>query len=186
MFSYCNNNPINGVDKEGTLPRGIVNPNAMLRDSSIEDIEYTLISITGDPLWMHTLDSGKYANSSIRDEYFLMEVAGFSLSPDELSLFSLDYTASSYRLYSEYIDVFLLDFGSIEANFSVSSAPLTVDYSAIASVYSPSITLHFGKVSISFASHIGSIGKTVKFDPLSGISIAKGGLVGYGFCITWG
>ena len=184
MFVYCGNNPVGCTDEEGTSPKGILNPNAMMRDGGIENIEYVLISPTGDPLWMHTLDSGKYANSSIRDEYFLMEVAGFSLSPEELSLFSLDYTAFSYRLYSEYIDIFLLDFGSVETNISL-SAPFFVNYSAIASIYNPSMTLHFGKISISFAGYIGSAGRTASFDPFSGISFAQGGLFGYGFSITW-
>ena len=128
MFAYCNNNPPGNFDATGEVPSNVLNPNLMMYGSSDANYSTVIISPLGDHPCMHTLDSGKYADSRITDDVFLFEMSTGTFNSEDFTLMSFDFTALAYRLYTRYFDLFLLDFVSAEAALSDLYLPQSCSY----------------------------------------------------------
>ena len=75
----------------------------------------------------------------------------------------------------------MLDLGNVKLSGGLKD--FGFDLTAMASVYSPDITLKFGKVNITLTAEVGAIGGSIIVDPSSGKYSIKGAY-GYGFGIS--
>ena len=179
MFVYVYNNPMKYSDHNGLLPDEQLFKLAQIYNNG----GYVGLcggkKPTSQPKELLSVDSFHNKNNSyslydnqrthpqnpFHEQFLVVETSApaFSLNDSTFSFGSVSTTFMTGGWEYEYCDVSLLDFGKAElgADFSHGNVNLT----AMASIWSPSISFKVWDISITLSAHIGSIGGGYKREP---------------------
>ena len=168
-YAYANGNPISNVDPLGLSAE---------RGTWLDDIR------NGDGTYSFYDNRRHNPNSVFHEQIISFSGSGpsASLTDGNFTLGSLQFNVITGGWEFEYVDLSLLDFLSLELSGGLNNG--NFDLSAMASIYSPSITIDVGIFKLTLGAEIGSIGASIKAYPEQGKYGIKAAL-GFGADISF-
>jgi len=175
MFAYCDNNPVMLSDPDGTCPIcGLApclscNNTKTVIPTSAANPKYSIAPKKATTTGVEKFKNkdGSYSLYDNRrnnpDSVFHEQILSVKVTPPSISLKDGKVTLGSYKASLmtggwewKYADLSLFNFGN--AKLSAGYHEGSINVSAIATAWDPSITLKIGGIKISFIANIGSIG----------------------------
>ena len=188
MYGYCNNNPVLYCDPCGNCIHfwfllGLVDCDACRakKQSNNSAIDSFKNSDGSYSLYDNKRDD---PNNVFHEQIAVVSAseASFSLSEGDLTLGSVDATLMTGGWEFDNVDLSLLDIGRAEASAGISDGNLSL--SAMASIWTPSITIDCFFFELSLSAHVGSVGGEIKIGP-DEINVGAAAAFGASLSISW-
>lgn len=187
LFAYCRNNPVNRADPtglwcpegDGRNERHNANYGYIIPKCAQSKTDLGLIDGFRNPDGTYSLHDNYRASPGQKFHERLLECKyykpEFSLSDLKFGLGGAGVTLMTGSWETEYVDFSLLNIG--EAKVSARVDHLKLDLCAMASIYSPSISIKLSDYTIVISGHFGSVGL---------MAYADNGMVSVGGACGWG
>ena len=206
LYSYAGNNPIMFIDSNGQCITaylkgytgacpGINSPDCYdnyspadlpyAGDVNSQSNESLLDKLKNDDGTYSLYDNRRHDPDSIfHEQSFVFDFSepSFDLSNGDVGLGSVEGTLITGGWEFEHLDLSLLDFGHVETGLEFSDGGLYAG--ALASFWSPSITVNFGNVKIGISAEVGAVGGQLNLSNGKFSAKAAGG-IGAGLIIEW-